>query len=115
MKNSNEVLLALEVLEDRLALNGAFSGVVDAGAPSYPPVTGSTVSASNVGQPFFRVGFGDLNLQPVSQTQQVTQQVQSFQDQLQALQAAQTAMIDQFFSELQSIVHILNLSTVLIL
>jgi hypothetical protein len=111
MKSSNEILLTLEVLEDRLALNGAFSGAIGAGAPSYPPVTGSTVSASNAGQPFFRVGFGDLNLQPVSQTQQV----QNVQSQLLALQAAQTAMIDQFFSELQSFVQILNLRSFLIL
>lgn len=111
MKSSNEILLTLEVLEDRLALSGAFSGVINAGPPSYPPVTGPRVNASNAGQTFFRVGFGDLNLQPVSQEQQV----QDLQNQLQALQIAQTAMIDQFFSDLQSIVQSLNLRTVLIL
>ena len=64
MKSRNEILLTLEVLEDRLALNGAFSGAIGAGVPSYPPVTGSTVNASNGGQPMFRVGFGDLRALP---------------------------------------------------
>ncbi len=111
MKSNNEVWLTLEILEDRLALSGAFSGGINAGAPTYPPVSGSMVNTSNGLQPAFRISFGNLNNQPVSQMQQA----QSFQDQLQALQAAQTAMIDQFFSELQSLVQILNLHTVLIL
>ena len=111
MKTSDEIRLVLEVLEDRLALSGAFSGGTDAGPPSYPPITGSIVSALNGGQPAFRISFGNLNNQPVSQVQQA----QSLQAQLQAVQAAQTAMIDQFFSELQSLVQILNLSTVLII
>jgi len=99
-------------LEDRTALSGAFGGAINAAAPSLTPfpfngLTVQTTTATQT-QPGFRDSFADfshLSFVPAP----------SFQSQLQSIQAAQTAMIDQFFSELQSIVQILNLRSVLIL
>lgn len=102
MKSNNEVRLGLEILEDRIALSGAFSGAISAGAPF--PMNALTGNLSNLGQ-----------LPPPGINNQTSGQVQSFQSQLQSLQAAQTAMIDQFFSEMQSMLQLLNIHTFIIL
>jgi hypothetical protein len=101
MKSNNEIRLGLEVLEDRMALNGAFSGAIDAGAPF--PMNALSATLSNIGQA--STGFST----------NTSGQTQSLQSQLQALQAAQTAMIDQFFSEMQSLFQLLNVHTYIIL
>lgn len=102
MKRNNEVRLGLEVLEDRIALSGAFSGAIRAGAPF--PMNALAGTQSNFGQ-----------LPPPGINIQASGQVQSLQNQLQSLQAAQTAMIDQFFSEMQSMFQLLNIHTYIIL
>lgn len=101
MKSSNEVRLGLEALEDRMAPNGAFSGAVNAGAPF--PMNALSATLWNISEVSPR-----LNNQPSVQSQ-------SLQSQLQSIQAAQTAMMDQFFSEMQSWFQLLNLNTYLIL
>lgn len=101
MKSSNQVCLGLEVLEDRLALSGAFSGAISAGVPF--PLNALATNLPALGQP------------TPSSNNQPSNLVQTLQSQLQAFQAVQTAMIDQFFSEMQTISQILNLHTFLIL
>jgi hypothetical protein len=101
MKSSNQVCLGLEVLEDRLALSGAFLGAASAGVPF--PLNALAANLPALGQPT-----PTSNIQP-------SNSVQTFQSQLQAFQAAQTAMIDQFFSEMQTWSQILNLHTFVIL
>lgn len=113
MKNSNSVCLSLEVLEDRLALSGAFGGAIQAGIPVYPqsPYTAlATAQSASIGpsQGGFRDSFAAFNSQTFNP-------LTNFQNQLQSLQAAQTAMIDHFFSEMQSLFQQLNLKTVLII
>lgn len=109
MKSSNEVRLGLEVLEDRLALSGAFVGAIDAGPPSLTPFpyNGMTVQVATAqpqiwyrGSPFSYLTFA---------------QAPSLQSQLQAFQAAQTALIDQYFSEVQALVQLWHLNTYLII
>lgn len=108
MKSSNEVWLGLEVLEDRLALSGAFLGAASAGAPFPMNALSASLEAIGPVQPSFRNSTMNFNNPPFNQGQ-------TLQSQLQAFQAAQTAMIDQFFSEMQTIANILNLHTFLIL
>jgi hypothetical protein len=113
MKNSNEVCLNLEVLEDRIALSGAFGGAIQSGIPVFPqsPFTAlAAAQSASIGQPQpgFRNSFGDFNSQTVNP-------VSNFQNQLQSFQAAQVALIDQFFSDVQSLLQHLNLQTVLII
>jgi hypothetical protein len=102
MKSSNEVRLGLEVLEDRMVPSGAFSGAIDAGASF--PMNVLAANFSNLGQ-----------LPPPGSFNQASGHVQSFQSQLQAIQAAQTAMMDQFFSEMQSMLQLWNIHTYIIL
>lgn len=111
MKNSNAVWLSLEVLEDRMALSGAFGGAIQAGIPLFPPIPGLTAQATNFVQPqssTFRDNFAGFNSQALNP-------VTALQSQLQSFQAAQTAAIDQYFSDLQSLFQQLNLKTFLII
>jgi hypothetical protein len=109
MKSSNEVRLRLEVLEDRLALSGAFGGAINAGAPSLTPFpfNGLTarITTGNQTETGYRdsfANFSHLTFVPAP----------SLQSQLQSIQAAQTAMIDQFFSQVQSLLQSLPLNTI---
>lgn len=123
MRSSKEVLLNLEVLEDRIALNGAFRGAIDAGAPSVPPVNGLSVNTSIThAHPGFRDDFFAFDSQPTGdqlilqdQLQSMQSQLQTFEHQLQAFQAAQIKALDQFFSELGAMLKPLHLNPVLIL
>ncbi|HTU88985.1 MAG TPA: hypothetical protein VMF69_02710 [Gemmataceae bacterium] len=112
MKSSNEVRLRLEVLEDRMALSGAFGGAIEAGAPSLTPFpfNGLTVqtTTNTQTQPGLRDSFANVSYLSFSPAP-------SLQSQLQSLQSAQTAAIDQLLSDWQSMVQSLNLSTVLVI
>lgn len=110
MKNNNEGRLNLEVLEDRIALNGAFRGAIDAGLPLFPAIPGFPVASAIVPtpQPILGTSITNLNSPPVNP-------VSTFQSQLQAFQSAQIAAIDQFFTDLQPILQSLNLKTFLII
>jgi hypothetical protein len=105
MKSNNEVRLRLEVLEDRTALSGAFGSAIDAAAPSLTPfpfngLTVQTVTATRT-QTGFRDSFADFShLSYVA--------APSIQSQLRSIQAAQTAMIDQFFSEVRSMLQLFH-------
>jgi hypothetical protein len=113
MKNSNKAWLELEVLEDRVTPGGAFSGGISAGPPPLPPfVTGLQGTPLNVTSfgPAFRNTFPTTN-----QFNIAANQAQTLQSQLQAFQAAQTAIIDQYFANLAALVKTLNLSTFLII
>lgn len=112
MKNSSEVCLTLEVLEDRMALSGAFGSAINAGPPSLTPFpfNGLMAQVTTLLQPHsgFRGAFTDsiqLSFVPVPSLQS---QMQSFQSQIQSFQATQTAMIDQFVSEIGPILHLLQ-------
>lgn len=111
MKNSNEAWLELEVLEDRMTPGGAFSGGINAGAPPVPPLLGGLtanpllISAS---APGFRNTFTQANFA-------TSTQVPNLQNQLQSFQAAQTALIDQYFSDLSALLKSLNISTVVVI
>ncbi|MHB1425610.1 MAG: hypothetical protein ACYC3I_20775 [Gemmataceae bacterium] len=97
MKRNNERLLVLEVLEDRLALNGGFSGAIMSTPLSFQPISGLTVPPRNIVPQGtgFRGSFVDFNIPPYGQ-------LQSLQSQIQSYQASQVAMIDQFFTEMAS-------------
>lgn len=128
MKSSNEVWLSLEVLEDRLALSGAFGGAINRGAPSLVPfpfngmtVNGTVLTESTAG---FRGGFADFipltftaGPSVQSQMQAFQSQAQAFQSQAQALQSqffssqiAQMAVLDQYFSQAGSLFQSLPLN-----
>lgn len=113
MKNSNEICLSLEILEDRLALSGAFGGAIQSGIPAFPPSPFTALAAAQSTsieqpEPGFRNSFTAFNSQTVNP-------ISNLQSQLQSIQAAQTAMIDQFFSQMQSLFQQLNLQTFLII
>ena len=101
MKSSNEVRLELEALEDRIALNGAFSGAIDAGAPF--PMNALSATLWNI------------SLLSPRLTNQPSAQTQSLQSQLGAIQSAQAAMMDQFFSDMQSMIQLWNIHTYVVL
>lgn len=112
MKRSNEVRLGLEVLEDRLAPNGAFGGAINAGAPSYPPLNAFTATKANSGQnqPAWENSFGLYTSVLAGQTQAAA----VIQSQVLAFQATQIAMIDQVFSQWQAMIQALHLNTTVI-
>jgi len=119
MKSSTIARLRLEVLEDRLAPNGAFSGAMQAGAPSlmpfpFNPITVS-VTADLRPQPGFRDSFANVNHLTFSPPPSVQDQIQSFQSQLQTFQANQLAMLDQFFTEIGSLLSHLPPNVITIL
>jgi hypothetical protein len=105
MKSSNEVWLRLEVLEDRMALSGAFGGAVHAGAPSLTPFPFNGLMAQTTTAALTETGFRN-SFADFSHLSFV--QAPSIQSQLQSLQAAQTAMIDQFFSQVSSMLQLLQ-------
>jgi hypothetical protein len=115
MKRSNESRLHLEVLEERLALNGTFRGAIDAAPPSLTPFpfNGLTVHTTtlNLAEPGYRGSFANVTHPtfapaPASQGQLPSLPAAlSFQSQLQSFQAAQTAMMDQLFSEMAVILQ----------
>ena len=119
MKRSNEVRLWLELLEDRMALSGAFGGAIDAGAPSLTPfpyngLTALTTTSSQK-ETGFQNSFASVSTISYVPTASVIQsQMQSLQSQLQSYQAAQTAMIDQFFSQVGYILQQLHLNTTVV-
>lgn len=113
MKNSNAARLEFEVLEDRVTPGGAFSGAITAGTPVLPSlVTGVIGNPSNVTSfgPGFRNTFAGTSQDTIA-----SNQTQTLQSELQTLQAAQTAIIDQYFANLSALVKALNLSTLLII
>ncbi len=99
MKSSREVRLGLEVLEDRMTPSGAFGGPIDAGIPLFTP-------------------FNSWMLQPATTVGQSPQAIQSamanfyspsyFLNQVQSYQVAQMALIDQLFSNMQSLLQALQ-------
>jgi hypothetical protein len=117
MKNNNEAWLELEVLEDRATPGGGFSGAAAGGVPVLPSVVtgliGNPLIVSS-SAPGFRNTFTGTNFDSVV-SNQVSNQAQTLQSQLQAFQAAQTAIVDQYFANLSTLVKALNLSTVLII
>jgi hypothetical protein len=106
MKSSTAVGLRLEVLEDRLAPNGAFGGGINAGAPSLTPFPFNgltvTVTADTRAQPGFQGSFANVNHLTFVPAPSLQDQLQAFQSQLQSIQASQNALIDQFFSQIGS-------------
>jgi hypothetical protein len=113
MKNSNDARLELEVLEDRVTPGGAFSGGISAGAPPLAPFAtglwGSPLNITSFG-PVFRNTYATTNQFDIA-----ANQAQSLQNQLQAFQNSQTALIDQYFSNLSALVKAMNMSTFLII
>jgi hypothetical protein len=124
MKSSNPVRLRLEVLEARLALNGTFRGAINAPPPSRTPFpfNGMTVQTTTAPQPGsgFRDAFTDfsfLSFVPASTSQsqgQVFPSPSIFQSQVQSLQAIQTAMIDRLFTEMVSMLQLMQSNVPLI-
>jgi hypothetical protein len=118
MKSSNEVSLNLEVLEDRMALSGAFGGAIGAGAPSLTPFpfNGLTaqVTTPNQRETGFRNSFADFSYLSFVPAPSLQSQLQAFQNQMQAFQASQTAMIDQFFSQVDFILRSLHINNVVV-
>jgi hypothetical protein len=124
MKSNNPVRLRLEVLEARLALNGTFRGAIDAPPPSLTPfpLNGMTVQTTTAPQPGsgFRDAFTDfsfLSVVPVSTSQgqgQAFPTPSTFPIQVQSLQAMQTAMIDQLFTQMVSMLQFVQSNVPLI-
>jgi hypothetical protein len=117
MKNSNEARLELEVLEDRATPGGGFSGAIASGLPILPSFTSGLTAnplTINSSAPGFRTTFTGTDLSSVA-SNQASNQVQTFQSQMQAFQAAQTAIVDQYLANLSALVKALNLSTFLII
>lgn len=108
MKSRSSVSLNLEVLEDRLALSGAFSGAINAGLPNLVPFNAAAINATNVSLP---AGFHSSLTGINNQTQN---QIQNFQNQLQSLQAAQVAMANQIFSEMQTLLKQFNFNVLFV-
>jgi hypothetical protein len=100
MNSNNKGLLALEVLEDRLALNSGFRGAIMSTPLNVQPIPGWTTAPpfSAPPGPGFRGSFVDFNIPPISS-------VLSFQTQFQAYQASQIALIDQVFSQMASLLQ----------
>lgn len=113
MSSRNEVRLSLEVLEDRMALSGAFGGAIDAGVPAFPPLFGLNVPSGTIGtqQTGFRSAADTFNNPAVNPVVAF----QNFQNQMQAFQSAQNAAVNQVLSDLQNIFQQLNIHTFLIL
>lgn len=96
MKSRKEVCLTLEALEDRMALNGAFGGAIGAGVPLFTPFNSWVIQpAGNVGQ----------SPQGVQGALSSFYSPSYFLTQMQAAQSAQMAVVDQLFSEVQSLLH----------
>lgn len=96
MKSRKEVCLTLEALEDRMVPNGAFGGAIGAGVPLFTPFNSWIIQpAGNVGQsqPAIQSAFASFNSPSY------------FLNQLQAAQSAQMAVVDQFFSNFESLLH----------
>jgi len=139
MKNNNDIRLRLEVLEDRIALNGTFRGAIDAAPPSLTPFPFNGLIVHTTTSPQagsgFRDAFTDVShltfappappphkhpqpappatIVPANQGQmlsfQSTTTMPEFQSQLQSFEATQAAMIDQFISEVNSLLLTLRL------
>ncbi len=109
MKSRNEVRLRLEVLEDRMALSGAFGGAINAAPPSLTPFPFNGLTGQTIHFDQTRTGFRNSFANFPQLTFVAAPNVQS---QLQSIQAAQTAMIDQFFSEMSSMLQQLHLTVI---
>ena len=99
MKSRKEVCLRLEALEDRMALNGAFGGAIGAGFPILTPFDSWLIQpTTNVGQsqPAVQSAIAGFN------------SPSNFLNQLQTAQNAQMAIVDQFFSNVESLLHALQ-------
>jgi hypothetical protein len=108
MKNSHQVRLRLEVLEDRLALTG-FGGAIMAAPPSLTPFPFNGLMGQTIHFDQTRTGFRNS----FANFPQLTfVAAPSLQSQLQSLQSAQTAMIDQFFSEVGTMLQQLHLTVI---
>jgi|GEM_PF-2811401 hypothetical protein len=109
MKHNREVRLGLEVLEDRTALNGAFGGAIGAGVPVLTPFNEWMLQPTSVGlsQPAVQNAIANF-YNPTGQLSNALNQLQSFQ-------AAQTALLNQVFSEMQSLLQALHINTIVML
>lgn len=106
---SNKVALTLEVLEDRLAPNGAFGGAINAAPASNIPFPFNGLTVQTTSGPLNRsgfhgdfAGFGQLVLVPAPSPQS---QLQSIQNQFQSFQATQISMMNQFLNEVQPLLQ----------
>lgn len=108
MKSSHEVRLTLEVLEDRLALTG-FGGAITAAPPSLTPFPFNGLMGQITHADQTRTGFRNSFANFPQLTFVATPSLQS---QLQSLQNTQMAMIDQFFSEVGTMLQQLHLTVI---
>jgi hypothetical protein len=110
MKHNREVRLGLEVLEDRTALNGAFGGAIGAGVPVLTPFNSWLVQTASPQPSQAAVQNAIANFYNPS-----ANQFSQYLNQLQSYQNAQTAMMNQLFSDIQAIIQALHLTTIVTL